>query len=39
MEPKTAVLFAQCMSVKLPKVEGVPAEVRRWSDFIGGKPL
>jgi len=27
------------MSVKLPKPEGIPAEVRRWSDFIGGKPL
>lgn len=41
MEPKTAVLFAQCMSEKLPmKTEGViPSEVRRWSDFIGGKPL
>jgi carbamoyl-phosphate synthase large subunit len=39
MEPKTAVLFAQCMSVKLPKKEGIPSEVRRWSDFIGGKPL
>ncbi|KAK6406237.1 carbamoyl-phosphate synthase (glutamine-hydrolyzing) cpa2, partial [Oleoguttula sp. CCFEE 5521] len=39
MEPKTAVLFAQCMSEKLPKKEGIPSEVRRWSDFIGGKPL
>ncbi|KAI6832321.1 Carbamoyl-phosphate synthase arginine-specific large [Hortaea werneckii] len=39
MEPRTAVLFAQCMSEKLPKKEGVPDEVRRWSDFIGGKPL
>ena len=40
MEPRTAVLFAQCMSEKLPKSEGeVPSEVRRWSDFIGGKPL
>ncbi|KAK5172247.1 carbamoyl-phosphate synthase (glutamine-hydrolyzing) cpa2 [Saxophila tyrrhenica] len=39
MEPRTAVLFAQCMSEKLPKKEGVPSEVRRWSDFIGGKPL
>ncbi|KAF2716760.1 carbamoyl-phosphate synthase large subunit [Polychaeton citri CBS 116435] len=39
MEPKTAVLFAQCMNEKLPKPEGIPAEVRRWSDFIGGKPL
>jgi len=39
MEPRTAVLFAQCMSEKLPKSEGIPPEVRRWSDFIGGKPL
>ena len=39
MEPRTAVLFAQCMSEKLPKGEGIPSEVRRWSDFIGGKPL
>ncbi|QIW96438.1 hypothetical protein AMS68_001956 [Peltaster fructicola] len=39
MEPKTAVLFAQCMSVKLPKGEGIPPEVRRWSDFVGGKML
>ncbi|KAI7067470.1 Carbamoyl-phosphate synthase arginine-specific large, partial [Hortaea werneckii] len=30
MEPRTAVLFAQCMSEKLPKKEGVPDEVRRW---------
>jgi carbamoyl-phosphate synthase large subunit len=37
--PQTAVLFAQCMSEKLPKKEGIPSEVRRWSDFIGGKPL
>ncbi|KAK8089478.1 Carbamoyl-phosphate synthase arginine-specific large chain [Apiospora hydei] len=39
MEPQTAMLFAQCMSEKLPRNEGVPSEVRRWSDFIGGKPL
>lgn len=39
MEPKTAELFAQCMSEKLPRKEGIPGEVRRWSDFIGGKPL
>ncbi|KAM0563962.1 hypothetical protein ACHAPJ_000170 [Fusarium lateritium] len=39
MEPQTAILFAQCMSEKLPRSEGIPAEVRRWSDFIGGKPL
>ncbi|KND90158.1 Carbamoyl-phosphate synthase arginine-specific large chain [Tolypocladium ophioglossoides CBS 100239] len=39
MEPQTAILFAQCMSEKLPRKEGIPAEVRRWSNFIGGKPL
>ncbi|RPB26683.1 carbamoyl-phosphate synthase [Terfezia boudieri ATCC MYA-4762] len=39
MEPKTAVLFAQCLKEKLPLNEGVPNEVRRWSEFIGGKPL
>ncbi|KAG7116827.1 Carbamoyl-phosphate synthase arginine-specific large chain like protein [Verticillium longisporum] len=39
MEPKTAMLFAQCMAEKLPRPEGIPSEVRRWSDFIGGKPL
>jgi carbamoyl-phosphate synthase large subunit len=33
---QTALLFAQCMSEKLPRKEGIPAEVRRWSDFIGG---
>ncbi|KAH0544471.1 argininosuccinate lyase [Glutinoglossum americanum] len=32
MEPK-------CMSEKLPLKEGIPGEVRRWSEFIGGKPL
>ncbi|CAK7209848.1 carbamoyl-phosphate synthase (glutamine-hydrolyzing) cpa2 [Sporothrix bragantina] len=39
MEPQTAILFAQCMSEKLPLAEGTPAEVRPWADFIGGKPL
>ncbi|KAF3046522.1 carbamoyl-phosphate synthase (glutamine-hydrolyzing) cpa2 [Didymella heteroderae] len=39
MEPKTAVLFAQCMSEKLPKKEGIPSEVRTWSEFVGGRPL
>jgi carbamoyl-phosphate synthase large subunit len=39
MEPQTAILFAQCMSEKLPRPEGIPAEVRRWSNFIGGKHL
>ncbi|KMQ81581.1 carbamoyl-phosphate synthase arginine-specific large chain [Lasius niger] len=39
MEPQTAILFARCMSEKLPRSEGIPPEVRRWSEFIGGKPL
>ncbi|KAI9834764.1 MAG: argininosuccinate lyase [Sarea resinae] len=39
MEPKTALLFAQCLSEKLPRKDGIPGEVRRWSEFIGGKPL
>ncbi|KAG0633326.1 hypothetical protein HOY80DRAFT_1064212 [Tuber brumale] len=40
MEPKTAVLFAQCLSEKLPLEKGkIPGEVKRWSEFIGGKPL
>ncbi|KAL8388411.1 hypothetical protein RB595_009264 [Gaeumannomyces hyphopodioides] len=39
MEPKTAILFAECMSKKLPRQDGIPTEVRRWSEFIGGKPL
>ncbi|KAL2134021.1 hypothetical protein VTI74DRAFT_1185 [Chaetomium olivicolor] len=39
MEPQTAMLFAQCMAEKLPRREGIPSEVRRWSDFLGGKPL
>ena len=36
---QTAMLFAQCMNEKLPRKEGVPSEVRRWSEFLGGKPL
>ncbi|KAI1404714.1 putative carbamoyl-phosphate synthase arginine-specific large chain [Hypoxylon fuscum] len=39
MEPQTAMLFAQCMSEKLPRKEGIPPEVRRWSEYLGGKPL
>ncbi|KAJ5787722.1 ATP-grasp fold subdomain 1 [Penicillium paradoxum] len=39
MEPKTAQLFAQCMSEKLPRTDGIPSEVRTWSDFVGGKAL
>ncbi|POS84319.1 carbamoyl-phosphate synthase-like protein arginine-specific large chain [Erysiphe pulchra] len=41
MEPKSAELFAHCMSKKIP-LKGksqIPSEVRRWSEFIGGKPL
>lgn len=33
---QTALLFAQCMNAKLPRKEGIPPEVRRWSDFVGG---
>ncbi|KAB2577894.1 putative carbamoyl-phosphate large subunit protein [Lasiodiplodia theobromae] len=39
MEPKTAQLFAQCCSEKLPRQEGIPNEVKKWSEFIGGKLL
>ncbi|KAJ5112416.1 Carbamoyl-phosphate synthase arginine-specific large chain [Penicillium argentinense] len=39
MEPKTAQLFAQCMNEKLPRQEGIPSEVRSWSNFVGGKLL
>jgi len=37
MEPKTAKLFAECMSVKLPRKGGIPPEVRSWTDFASGK--
>ncbi|KAJ6179515.1 hypothetical protein N7519_009976 [Penicillium mononematosum] len=39
MEPKTAQLFAQCMNEKLPRGDGIPSEVRTWSNFVGGKAL
>ncbi|KAF2858305.1 carbamoyl-phosphate synthase [Piedraia hortae CBS 480.64] len=39
MEPKTALLFAKCINEKLPKKEGIPTEVKRWSEFVGGKEL
>ncbi|KXG54071.1 Carbamoyl-phosphate synthase, large subunit [Penicillium griseofulvum] len=39
MEAKTAQLFAQCMNEKLPRAEGIPSEVRTWSNFVGGKAL
>lgn len=46
-EPQTSMLFAECLKEKLPgriadlaKSEVViPHEVRRWSEFIGGKPV
>lgn len=46
-EPQTSMLFAECLKEKLParladlrKSEVViPPEVRRWSEFIGGKPV
>ncbi|KAI1946491.1 carbamoyl-phosphate synthase (glutamine-hydrolyzing) cpa2 [Ophidiomyces ophidiicola] len=39
MEPKTALLIAQCMNEKLPRKEGIPSEVRSWSHFVGTKTL
>ena len=36
---QTAMLFAQCLSEKLPRKAGIPSEVRRWSEFLQGKPL
>lgn len=39
MEPKTALLFAQCMNEKLPRTEGMPPEVRSWSDFTGERMM
>ncbi|KAK5941293.1 carbamoyl-phosphate synthase (glutamine-hydrolyzing) cpa2 [Knufia obscura] len=39
MEAKTALLFAQCMNAKLPRQEGIPAEVRSWSEFTGERMM
>jgi hypothetical protein len=36
---QTALLFAQCLSEKLPRKEGIPSEVQSWSEFTGGKLL
>jgi carbamoyl-phosphate synthase large subunit len=36
---QTALLFAQCLNEKLPRKEGIPPEVRSWSEFTGGKLL
>lgn len=47
-EPNTAQLFAQCLRANIaekavfdetPEHVVVPAEARRWSEFIGGKPV
>ncbi|VEU20414.1 DEKNAAC101244 [Brettanomyces naardenensis] len=46
-EPKTSILFAKCLAEKLPaklanlqkKELIIPPEVRRWSEFLGGKPV
>ncbi|ANZ76290.1 BA75_03733T0 [Komagataella pastoris] len=47
-EPQTSILFAQALKEKLhtkpqeQSTEGpleIPEEVRRWSEFIGGKPV
>lgn len=46
-EPNTSMLFAECLKQKLPErlenlAKGevvIPHEVRRWSEFIGGKPV
>ncbi|ODV85084.1 hypothetical protein CANARDRAFT_28799 [[Candida] arabinofermentans NRRL YB-2248] len=46
-EPKTSILFSQCLAKKLPsklanegkKEVSIPSEVQRWSEFIGGKPV
>lgn len=37
--PQTAQLFAQCMNEKMPRADGIPSEVRTWSNFVGGKAL
>lgn len=36
---QTALLFAQCMNAKLPRKEGIPPEVKSWSEFAGGKMM
>jgi carbamoyl-phosphate synthase large subunit len=32
---QTALLFAQAMNAKLPRPDGIPPEVRSWSEFTG----
>lgn len=42
-EPQTAMLFATALAKKLPQKpadsNSIPSEVKRWSEFIGGKPV
>ncbi|KAK6458914.1 multifunctional pyrimidine synthesis protein CAD [Scheffersomyces xylosifermentans] len=47
-EPNTSLLFAQCLKANIankhpfdvtPENVVIPSEVRRWSEFIGGKPV
>lgn len=42
-EPRTALLFAQTLAAKLPErlanPNAIPSEVKRWSEWIGGKPV
>lgn len=41
LEAKTALLFAKTLEAKLPThgKNGIPNEVKRWSEFLGGKPV
>ncbi|KAK5088176.1 carbamoyl-phosphate synthase (glutamine-hydrolyzing) cpa2 [Lithohypha guttulata] len=39
MEAKTALLFAQCINAKLPRKEGIPPEVKSWSEFTGERMM
>ena len=39
LDAQTALLFALCMNAKLPRKEGIPPEVRSWSDFAGGRMM
>lgn len=47
-EPNTSLLFAQCLKAKIgqkvkfdevPETVVIPKEVKRWSEFLGGKPV
>lgn len=41
-EPNTSMLFASALDEKLPmklNPQGIPHEVKRWSEYLGGKPM